>query len=150
MIFINHPILFFYFLVVVGFVGSSGVWIPFILDYHSKGFDATGTFTVGVATYCIALLAAAMADNLLSPEKVKTVRFFIFCLFLLSFLLAYITIIDKKIWVAILATFVTFFMWILNYSEDEAKKDEKAHNPEAGTGGSTETPLQGNTEGFES
>lgn len=146
----SHPILLFYFVVVVVFVGASGVWLPFLIETDTKNpcFNITSTLTVGLATYCIALLAAAMADNLLSLHKLKTLRFFIFSLFLLSITLAYVTLITKTIGWGVVTTLLTLVMWILNYSDDDSKKDSMEPPGDTPAGGPTTQELAGNLDGF--
>ena len=147
--FISHPILCFYFLIIVIIIGSSGVWLPFITeDICSPSFNIEGTLSIGLATYCIALLSASMADNLLSSENLKTFRFFIFSLFLLAISLAYVTVIKKDGVIGSITCFITLIIWVLNYGNDEAKKDNKLSDPNSVVGGPAENELQGDMEGF--
>lgn len=142
----KHPILSIYFFIVVVAVGSSGIWVPFIMT-KDKCFVASNVFTVGAATYCIALLAASMADNLLS-EKLKTIRFLVFGLFLLSFTLSYVTLITNNVWVSILALLLSLLLWVINYSEDETKMEARFSQPNGPAGGPTDVPVPGTLEGF--
>jgi len=145
----SHPILFFYFFIVVVVVGASGVWLPFLTeDTCNPCFSTNVTISLGLATYCIALLSAAMADNLLSFEKLKTLRFFIFSLFLLCITLAYVTLITKNVFLGAVTTTLTLALWILNYSDDSAKKDKKDQLGSEPAGGRTDQELGGSLQGF--
>lgn len=144
----QNPIMVFYLVFIVILIGSTGVWLPFIItDTSAVGFDFREPLSIGLATYCIAILSATMSDQLLSTDvKKKTIRFFSFVLFSISSTLCFVTIFSKSYGLGILTTLLSCLLWIITYSTDSSKKDI---NPLSPQGGKVEnTPLTGTTAGF--
>lgn len=147
----KHPIMVLYLIFIVAFIGSSGVWLPFVIfDTSDKCFDIPGTLSIGLSTYCIAILSATMSDQLLSPSDTKrTIRFFTFGLFAISYTIAYIASIKKNSLLGFVTVIISFLLWIITYSTDSSKQDES--NPMNPQGGDVaQTQLSGSTEGFTS
>lgn len=148
--FFQQPISVFYLVCIIGIVGSAGVWLPIILAKSSDPcFDFKDNLAIGLATYCITLLAATMADQILQVEDSnRSVRFFSYALVLVCILLVLVVIIQKNICLALCITFFAYFLWIITYSMDPAKQDQTIEDPSAPKGGNTEIVLQGSVEGF--
>lgn len=148
--FLCQPIAVFYLLIIVGAVGSSGVWLPLILaDKTDTCFNYDETLSVGLATYCIAILSATIADQvLLKEEKNRTVRFFSFSIFALTIVIAYVTLSQKDINLGYWTAGLSYLIWIITYAKDPAKQDQASNSSENPVGGSVTTELQGSTGDF--
>lgn len=135
--FLKNPIIVLYFISIVLIVGSFGVWYPYFetTDHPTNFFIAEGTLK-NLATYVIALLAATMADFLLSKvERSKGLKIFAFSIFLLALIAAVLALTKHLPLFGYLGLSLTYLLWIVVFADDETKGLESGGNGKTASGG---------------
>lgn len=131
-LFTSQPITVIYLLIIVGIVGSTGVWLPLVIaDCSDSCFNYRSTLTVGLSTYCIAISSTTIADQVLSKDvPIKTIQFFNISLFSLALILAFVTLINNSIISGISTTILAYILWMITYANDPAKQDMTSMEPD--------------------
>lgn len=148
--FLKNPIIVVYFISIVVIIGGFGVWYNWF-DYNPKDdcpfwdYNNLGN----LATYSISMIAATMADFLLSKkENGKGIKIFSFSLFLLSFISSIIAMVKYKYIFGLVGLGIAYLLWIIVYSNDDSKRPDTTPNPNGGINPQN-TPIIGNTNSFQ-
>lgn len=136
----SQPTFIMYFLVVMLAVGGIGCW----LTMFSKGFG-TEAFS-SLSTYSIAVLAAAMADVLLSQDVRQSFRMFSMGVLALGVVLAVLGLTTpSNYWTyasSMIAALLSWFLWYVANADNEKLKEPPA-SPTVTTGGDPAGTLTG-------
>lgn len=138
---IRHPTFIIYFFIAVLGVGGCGVWVSLWSDVTVIG--------ASLYTYFLALTAASAFDLLLSDGHPKYVRATAITVGIIIALLAGCMMLHPKtcwsIVVGILGSLIAALLWWIANAENPKLSDAP---PNPSTGGDTNRPIPGSTEGY--
>lgn len=120
---LTNPRLFFYFLIVICFIGALGAWIPVAQIY--LGSNKTLTW-LGVhrslATYMIGIVVTAFADCIVRRREEPTFMLFLLGATLASTALAITVLLVDNEWVktfSLVGTFIAAMVWLMVHDADQ-------------------------------
>lgn len=149
--FFLNPVIVMYFLCIVIMVGSFGVWYPYFDDDICKKnfFTSNGTLT-NLSTYIISILAATMANFLLSEKpRGRGFKIFSFSTFILAFISAVMALIHFNSYFGYTGLFLTSLLWIIVFADDESLGGQSDDNANGGANPAQQIIL-GDLGGFKS
>lgn len=132
--FFENPVIVIYFICIVVFVGSFGVWYSYFDNNNcfTSFLVDKGTLT-NLSTYVISILAATMAHFLLNKkQRGNGFKIFSFSLFLLGFISAVISLVKFNFIFGYFGLFLTYLLWIIVFADDETLSLEYGSNPVGG------------------
>jgi hypothetical protein len=141
----RHPKYVIYFLGIIVVVGALGVIIPLVRNFiAAEPTDAEWRSVLhSLCTYVLAILAAALADSIVSEKIKSTLRLLIFVFALLvagaAITVLFIQSLEKGWMIVGVATVVALFLWWVA-NADNANLLEPTPAADAAIGGPIQTP----------
>lgn len=141
----GHPRFVFYFLGIIVFGGALGIIIPFVRITIAEVTSEAEWQSVlhSVSTYVLAILAAALADAIVSDTIKANLRLFVFVLTGLvagtAILVLFLDSIETATWFALTAAVFALGLWWIS-NADNAKLLEPTPAADAALGGPIHAP----------
>ena len=147
----SHTTFTIYFAVVLILLGGMGVWVPIYQNY-GKSVSLAEALAVpnGIATYLIAVIAAAFADILLTDAEKKPIRIFSYAISVVALILGVLCLFCGNVATAyclsVPGSVLSLMLWCIVNAEESTLQDPPP--PTASTGGDVDKPLPGNLDGI--